>query len=63
MAGKKRKKPGPIEHLSAYERIAYECRRCSKLFVSPEGPDPFCKSCRAVLSARAALAPRKEEGT
>ncbi len=32
-------------------RLAYECRRCDKLFVSPE-PEPFCESCSAVLAAR-----------
>lgn len=61
MASKKRKTPGPIVPLQAYERLAYECRRCDVLFISPSGPEPFCEQCRATLEA-AALAPRPDSG-
>lgn len=45
MAARKRKVPGPIVPLSAYEQLGYECIRCNASFVSPKGPEPFCKDC------------------
>lgn len=52
---RKRKIAGPIEPLSAYARLGYECQRCKAAFVSKGGPEIFCEACRRVLRSPQAI--------
>jgi DNA-directed RNA polymerase subunit RPC12/RpoP len=48
MAKKQRHALMPI---GGYVRLAYQCIRCTAMFASKTGPEPFCESCRSYLKA------------